>query len=227
MAHSGQRQHPTSAGDTSHASKASPGASSRASSHASAHTTSRRSWNATDLSLIAVFAALTAAFALIPAIPIGGAGVPITLQSLAVVLTGVVLGAGRGAAAIGLYVAAGLAGLPIFSGFSGGLGVLAGPSAGYLLAFPLAAAVAGWLSAVAIRRARRMRFLLLFLACVAASVLVIHPLGIAGMMINLNLDLGAAVLADIVFLPGDIAKNVIAAAIGVSVHKAFPRLLAR
>lgn len=187
----------------------------------------RRSWNATDLSLIAVFAALTAAFALIPAIPIGGAGVPVTLQSLAVVLTGVVLGPGRGAAAIGLYLAAGLAGLPIFAGFSGGLGVLAGPSAGYLLAFPLAAAVAGWLSAAAVRRARRMQYLLLFLSCVAASVLVIHPLGIAGMMVNLNLDLSAAVLADVVFLPGDIAKNLIAAAIGVSVHKAFPRLLDR
>jgi biotin transport system substrate-specific component len=188
---------------------------------------SRRSWNATDLSLIAVFAALTAAFALIPAIPVGAAGVPITLQTLAVMLTGVVLGPGRGAAAIGLYVAAGLAGLPIFSGFSGGLGVLAGPSAGYLLAFPLAAAVAGWLSTLVIRHARRMRYLLFFLSCAAASILVIHPLGIAGMMLNLNLELGAAVMADVVFLPGDIAKNLIAAAIGVSVHKAFPRLLDR
>lgn len=189
--------------------------------------TSRRSWNATDLSLIAVFAALTAAFALIPAIPVGAAGVPVTLQTLAVMLTGVVLGPGRGAAAIGLYVAAGLAGLPIFSGFSGGLGVLAGPTAGYLLAFPLAAALAGWLSTVAIRRARRLQYLLLFLACAAGSILVIHPLGIAGMMLNLNLDPGAALMADIVFLPGDIAKNLIAAAIGVSVHKAFPRLLDR
>lgn len=187
----------------------------------------RRSWNATDLSLIAVFAALTAAFALLPAIPVGAVGVPITLQTLAVMLTGVILGPGRGAAAIGLYLAAGLAGLPIFSGFSGGLGVLAGPSAGYLISFPLAAAVAGWLAGAVLKRARRMRYLLVFLACTAASLLVIHPLGIAGMMINLNLDLRTAVLADIVFLPGDVIKNLVAAAMGLTVYRAFPRLLDR
>ncbi|GAB3525321.1 biotin transporter BioY [Arthrobacter monumenti] len=187
----------------------------------------RRSWNATDLSLIAVFAALTAAFALMPAIPVGAVGVPITLQTLAVMLTGVILGPGRGAAAIGLYLAAGLAGLPIFAGFSGGLGVLAGPSAGYLISFPLAAAVAGWLSGVVLKRVRRMRYILVFLACTAASLLVIHPLGIAGMMVNLNLDLRTAVLADIVFLPGDVIKNLVAAAMGLTVYRAFPRLLDR
>ncbi len=187
----------------------------------------RRSWNATDLSLIAVFAALTAAFALLPAIPVGAVGVPITLQTLAVMLTGVILGPGRGAAAIGLYLAAGLAGLPIFSGFSGGLGVLAGPSAGYLISFPLVAAVAGWLAGAVLKRARRMRYLLVFLACTAASLLVIHPLGIAGMMINLNLDFRTAVLADIVFLPGDVIKNLVAAAMGLTVYRAFPRLLDR
>lgn len=187
----------------------------------------RRSWNATDLSLIAVFAALTAAFALMPAIPVGAVGVPITLQTLAIMLTGVILGPGRGAAAIGLYLAAGLAGLPIFAGFSGGLGVLAGPSAGYLIAFPLAAAVAGLLAGAVLKRARRMRFLLVFLSCMAASLLVIHPLGIAGMMVNLNLDLRTAVLADIVFLPGDAIKNLVAAAMALTVYRAFPRLLDR
>lgn len=190
-------------------------------------TRGRAPWNATDLSLIAVFAALTAAFALIPAVPIGAVGVPITLQTLAVMLTGVILGPGRGAAAVGLYLAAGLAGLPIFAGFHGGLGVLAGPSAGYLLSFPLAAAVAGWLAGAVLKRARRMRYILVFLACMTASILVIHPLGIAGMMVNLNLGLGPAVLADIVFLPGDIIKNLIVAGMGLTVYRAFPRLLDR
>lgn len=191
----------------------------------STHT--RTSWNATDLSLIAVFAALVAAFGLTPAIPLGGVGVPITLQTLAIMLTGVVLGPGRGAAAVGLYVAAGLAGLPVFAGFSGGLGVLAGPSAGYLLSFPLTAAVAGWLAAMVLRHAKRMRFVLLFLACMVATVAVNHPLGIAGMMMNANLDLGTAIAADVVFLPGDTVKNLFAAGLGLNVHKAFPRLLNR
>lgn len=187
----------------------------------------RRRWTTTDLSLIAVFAALIAAFALVPAIPVGAVGVPITLQTLAVLLTGVILGPGRGAAAVGLYLAVGLAGIPIFSGFSGGLGVLAGPSVGYLLAFPLAAAVAGALARLVLRRVTRARFLLLFLACMIASILVIHPLGIIGLMVNAHLDLGAAIATDLVFWPGDVGKNLLAAGIGLSVYKAFPRLLDR
>ncbi len=84
---------------------------------------------ATDVALVATFAAFVAVCAVLPAIPTGGA-VPITLQTFAVVLTGLVLGPRRGALALALYVLVGLAGLPIFSGAVGGLGVLAGPSAG-------------------------------------------------------------------------------------------------
>src|SRR5215217_6858047 len=119
----------------------------------------RKRWNATDLGLIAVFAALVAGSALIAAIPVGGLGVPITLQTLAVMLTGLVLGPGRAFAAVGLYVLLGLAGLPIFSGGRSGLGILAGPSAGYILAFPIAALVVGWLATVVIRRTTKTRAL--------------------------------------------------------------------
>lgn len=185
----------------------------------------RRRWGASDLSLIAVFAAIIAAFAFVPAIPVGALGVPITLQTLAVALTGMLLGPARGFAAVGLYVLVGLVGLPVFSGFSGGFGVLAGPSAGYLIAFPFAAALIGALAKLAIRHTRRLRGLWLFASGLAGSLVFIHPLGIAGMMINGKLDLTAAVAADIIFLPGDLIKNVLAALIALSVLRAFPRLL--
>ncbi|MDN4611678.1 biotin transporter BioY [Arthrobacter burdickii] len=186
---------------------------------------SRKRWDTTDLSLVAVFAALIAALAILPGIPVGPLGVPITLQTLGVMLAGVVLGPGRGAAAVLLYLVAGLIGLPVFSGFNGGFGVLAGPSAGYLLAFPLAALVAGLLAVVVLRRARRFRAGLLFLACLAASLLTIHPLGVAGLMVNAGLPLREAVVIDAAYLPGDMVKNVLAALLAVSVHRAFPRLL--
>jgi biotin transport system substrate-specific component len=186
---------------------------------------SRKRWDTTDLSLVAVFAALIAALAILPGIPVGPLGVPITLQTLGVMLAGIVLGPGRGAAAVLLYLAAGLIGLPVFSGFNGGFGVLAGPSAGYLLAFPLAALVAGLLAVVVLRRARRFRAGLLFLACLAASLLTIHPLGVAGLMVNAGLPLREAIIIDAAYLPGDVIKNVLAALIAVSVHRAFPRLL--
>jgi biotin transport system substrate-specific component len=191
----------------------------------------RNRWNATDLGLIAVFAALVAGSALIAAIPVGGFGVPITLQTLAVMLTGLALGPGRAFAAVGLYVLLGLAGLPIFSGGRSGLGVLAGPSAGYILAFPLAAAAVGGLTAVVLRRtagrAGRLRAVLLFVAAMVSSIIFVHGLGVLGMMLNAKLDFSKAFLADLAFYPGDLIKNALAVTIALSLHKAFPDLLLR
>ncbi|MFC9352043.1 biotin transporter BioY [Arthrobacter sp. NPDC057013] len=187
----------------------------------------RSHWNATDLGLIAVFAALVAASALVAAIPVGGLGVPITLQTLAVILTGLALGPGRAFAAVGLHTLLGLAGLPIFSGGRSGLGILAGPSAGYIIAFPLAAAAVGWLAAVVIRRTVRFRAVFLFAAAMVPSIVLIHGLGIAGMMVNAKLDFAKAFLADLPFYPGDIIKNVLAVAVAIALHKAFPDLLVR
>ncbi|NWL27096.1 BioY family transporter [Paenarthrobacter ureafaciens] len=187
----------------------------------------RRRWNATDLGLVAVFAALVATSAIVPGIPVGALGVPITLVTLTVMLSGLVLGAGRGFAAVGLYVLLGLAGLPIFSGGRSGLGILATPSAGYIIAFPLAAAATGYLTSLIIRKTVRFRAALLFAATMASSVLIIHALGIVGMMVNGKLDLPKAFLADLPFYPGDILKNVLAVVIAVALHKAFPDVLVR
>jgi biotin transport system substrate-specific component len=191
----------------------------------------RNRWNATDLGLIAVFAALVAGSALIAAIPVGGLGVPITVQTLAVMLTGLALGPGRAFAAVGLYVLLGLAGLPIFSGGRSGLGILAGPSAGYIIGFPLAAAAVGWLAAVVLRRTAgrpgKIRAVLLFAAAMVSSIIFIHGLGILGMMVNAKLSLSAAFLADLAYYPGDVIKNVLAVTIALSLHKAFPDLLLR
>ncbi|GER22044.1 biotin transporter BioY [Zafaria cholistanensis] len=180
-----------------------------------------------DLALIAVFAALIAALTLVPAIPVGPLGVPITLQTLGVAVAALVLGSLRGFCAVALYLLVGLAGVPVFAKFSGGLGVLAGPSAGYLLAFPLAALLAGALATVALRRARRFRMLWLFLSASAGSILVLHPLGILGMSINAQLPLAQAAVYDLAYWPGDLVKNLLAAAIAVAVFKAFPRLARR
>jgi len=154
-------------------------------------------------------------------------GVPITFQTLAVMLTGLMLGPGRGFAAVGLYTLLGLAGLPIFSQGRSGLGILAGPSAGYIIAFPIAAAVVGWLATVVIRRTSSARALWFFAAAMVTSIVFVHTLGVAGIALNTKASLGEAFLSDLIFYPGDVIKNILAAVIAVALHRAFPDVLVR
>lgn len=190
--------------------------------------TKRRQSTTTDLALVAVFAGVISAATLAPAIPVGPVGVPITLQTLAVALTAMILGPWRGFAATALYVIVGLAGLPVFAGGASGLGVLAKPSAGYLLAFPLAALLIGYLARIVLKRTEGrngVRWVLLVLAGVAGSFVFVHPMGIAGIALNAKIPLGKAVMADLVYWPGDVIKNVLAAFVALAVHRAFPSLL--
>jgi biotin transport system substrate-specific component len=178
-----------------------------------------------DLALVAVFAALTAVCSLVPGIQLP-VGVPITLQTLAVLLAGLVLGPWRGFLAILLYLAVGFAGLPVFAGGSGGLAAFASPSIGYLLAFPFAALAAGALAKLFVAKSLKGRPAWLIAAALLASLIVVDVPGILGMMAVLGLDFPAAFAANLPFVPGDIAKCVIAGLIAVAVNKAFPVLLA-
>lgn len=179
----------------------------------------------TDIALIAAFAALIAACALLPAIKLAGP-VPITLQTFGVLLSGAVLGARRGFLAVLLYVVVGAAGLPIFSGGAAGLGVLAGPTAGYLVGFPLAAGCCG-LIVERLPRRSLASVPAIFLAGLLSSALFIHTLGMAGLMLRLDITLAAAFDIDKVFWLGDVLKNVAMSLVATAVHRAFPDLLGR
>lgn len=100
---------------------------------------------AIDVGLVIAASAIIAIAAQI-AIPMPFSPVPMTLQPLAVIMIGAVLGATRGAAAATLYLLEGFAGAPVFAQFHGGPMWLLGPTAGYLLSYPFAAFVAGWVS---------------------------------------------------------------------------------
>jgi biotin transport system substrate-specific component len=179
-----------------------------------------------DIALVAAFAALISASTYAGAIPVGSAGVPITLQTLTVMLAGCVLGPVRGFSAVTLYLALGAVGLPVFAEHSSGIGVFTGPSGGYLLSFPIAAALGGFLVAH-VARDRRTRALVVFACSIAASILVIHPLGILGMMLHFDVSFLEAAAWDVPFWLGDVVKTSLVAMIAAEVHRAFPQLLQR
>jgi len=152
--------------------------------------------------LVAGLVAMIGAVARV-AVPLPGTPVPLTLQDLAVLAVGVVLGPRRGAVAIASYVAAGALGAPVFSNGHGGLAWLMGPTGGYLLAYPFAAFVAGY-------AARPRRPWLAALAFVPAAQLVLF----AGGTLQLALLTGRApgdvvALAVVPFLPGALIKTAI------------------
>ena len=179
----------------------------------------------TDIALIAAFAALVAVCALLPAIKVAGP-VPITLQTFAVLLSGAVLGSRRGFLAVLLYVVAGAAGLPLFSGGAAGLAVHTGPTAGYLIGFPLAAALCG---AIVERLPRRsvVSAVAIFCAGLLSSALFIHTCGMAGLVLRADLTWGQAWDIDKIFWFGDVLKNIAMALVATAVHRAFPDMLGR
>ncbi len=91
----------------------------------------------------------------------------------------------------------------------------------------MAAAATGFLASLIIRKTVRFRAWLLFVATMAVSVVIIHGLGVLGMMVNGKLDFSKAFIADLPYYPGDILKNVLAVLIAVALHKAFPDVLVR
>lgn len=181
----------------------------------------------TDLALIAAFAALIAACALIPGIHVSGSVVPITLQTIGVMLAGTILGPLRGLLAVLLYLAVGFAGLPIFADQTGGPSTFNKPSIGYLLAFPIAALLAGFLVKYVAARKGSPRALAIFLCSIVTSILVIHPAGIAGLMWRLDISFSDALDIDKIYWVGDLVKTALVAMVAAEVHRAFPRILGK
>ena len=173
-----------------------------------------------NLTHIALFAALIAVLGLIPKIDLA-AGVPITAQSLGVMLCGTVLGARRGALAVLLFLVLVAAGLPLLAGGRGGLGVFAGPSVGYLVGFPVAAFVTGWL----MERTTMSTGLAATAASVIGGIGVLYVFGIIGMAFMLDKSLSEAAFLGMAFLPGDILKAVLAGLVTQSLARMRPASL--
>ena len=170
------------------------------------------------LAHIALFAALIAVLGIVPPLSLGF-GVPITAQSLGIMLAGSVLGAKRGTAAVLLFLFIVTLGLPLLSGGRGGLGVFVGPTAGFLAGFVAAAFTIGLI-------VERWRGAPLAVVATVASliggIIVMYAFGIVGMAIVLDKTLVEAAWLVTAFIPGDIGKAVIAGLVTAALARARP-----
>lgn len=164
---------------------------------------------------VALMAALTAVGAQI-VIPLPFSPVPFTLQVPMVILSGLLLGVRYGTLAQTVYVLIGAAGAPVFAFFSGGLGVILGPTGGYLISYPLAAAVAG-LAAGAAARSERRRALAASCAAGLAALAVIYALGAAWLAFQMQLPAAAAIAQGVLpFVIFDLIKVGVAALVATA-----------
>lgn len=158
--------------------------------------------------LICVFSPLS-----VPAGP-----VPISLATLAVMFAGAFLGTVRGAAAAGVFLLLGMAGLPVFAGFKGGVGVLAGPTGGFLIGYPALAAICGISAKFHIKKAAGRAAVLTGL-CVAGNT-ILYALGTAWFCMLTGSALTTALTVCVLpFLPGDAVKTAVCVILILSLRR--------
>lgn len=180
---------------------------------------------ARKVGLALTFAALTGLAAQIR-IPLPFSPVPVTGQTFAVLLAGIVLGKTYGGLSQGLYAGIGVAGVPWFAGLAGGIGVVVGPTGGYIIGFVVAAAFVGWLTD---RYVRARRFTALVAILLVANFGIIHVLGLTQLYLWLSFVQGGAPtimevlsMGTLPFIPGDVAKLLAAAAVGKAITPKEP-----
>lgn len=178
-----------------------------------------RTPDATDLARVAVFAALIVVLGLPGSFPVFG-GVPITAQTLGVMLAGAVLGPWLGALSVTVLLALVAVGLPLLAGGRGGIAVFAGPTAGYALGWILGAIVVGLVVHAGNRRPVWWRTAL---AMLAGGVVAIYALGIPVQSLVTRLPLDETALTSLVFLPGDLLKAALATVVVTVLVRAYPR----
>ena len=136
--------------------------------------------------------------------------VPITGQTLGVLLIGALYGPWRGALCLLAYLGEGAAGLPVFAGGASGAAVLVGPTGGYLIAFPVAAAIVGLL----VQPLRGVLSGWRALPGLLIGTIVIYLIGVPGLALSTGMGLLTAIEKGMLpFIPGDLIKVVVAAAV--------------
>jgi len=182
-----------------------------------------------DLVLAALFAAVIVALGLLPPIYLGFIPVPITAQSLGVMMAGVVLGARRATIAVLIVLVLVAIGLPVLSGGRGGFAAFVAPTSGFLFGWVFAAFVTGFLSERLVHgdQSGLVQTVSFFLAAMIGGIVVLYAFGIAYLAFAANIGLKQAFVGSMAFIPGDVIKAFVAALVGRAVMAGYPLLRIR
>ena len=172
---------------------------------------------ARDAVLISTFTALIAVLGMIPPIPVAVIPVPITLQTLGVILAGLLLKPKNAAISVAIFLVLVAIGMPLLSGGRGGLGVFLSPSSGFLISWLISAYTISY-----IRNHLGNSLMACIFSSVIGGILLMYPIGIFVMSLITGMELESAVIASLVFFPGDIFKVIIASIISAHVLRAYP-----
>lgn len=175
-----------------------------------------------ELMYVTMFAAIMGVLGIIPPILLAFTPVPITLQSLGVMLSGSVLGARLGPkyAALSqiLFLLIVMTGLPLLSGGRGGIGVFFGPSGGYLLGYVAGAYVIGLLS----YRMKNVSLIKVVLINILGGIGVVYLFGIPIQALMMNIGIGKTMILSLAYLPGDLIKIVVASLLTMKLRNYIP-----
>jgi biotin transport system substrate-specific component len=177
---------------------------------------------AADIALMATFAALIIVLGGVT-VPVGSLGVPVVLQNMGVALTAMILGWRRGTIAVALFIAVGFVGVPNMAGWKPALAAVAGPTVGYVVGYVVSALVIGLVASVAPRR--HLARTGVFVVAGLLGVCVQYLCGSIGLVFRTGMDFTGALASNAPFIPGDVAKVVVAALIAAAVLRAVPDLV--
>lgn len=170
---------------------------------------------AKEITFVALFASIMGALGLVPPLILSFTPVPITLQTLGVLLSGGLLGGKLGAWSQIVFLLLVAIGIPLLSGGRGGFGVFFGPSGGYILSYPITAFLIGYF----LYRIPRLKLWHVLAFNLTVGIFIIYLFGIPFQAMIMNISISHAIKLSLVYLPGDILKAVIASFLVVKLHK--------
>ncbi|SET59952.1 biotin transport system substrate-specific component [Natronincola peptidivorans] len=172
-----------------------------------------------DLTYSSLFAALIIVLGFV-SIPLPFSPVPVTGQTLAIMLAGCILTKRQAIFSVLTFLFLGIIGLPVFAGGIGGIGVVFGPRGGYLIGFLVGVMV------ISLLKGKGTKLSLLALANVVGGIIVVYAIGVIWLSVVAGIGLNEAIVAGALpFIPGDIAKVVVATPLALVINERVGKLV--